>query len=63
MSVQPMPNDECCSQPSLVWYTPLTPLEHRKVGYTQSATYTAGTLTDAWQREGENSAFYGAFAF
>jgi hypothetical protein len=63
LSVQPMPNDECCSQPSLVWYTPLTPLEHRKVGYTQSAVYTAGTVTDTWQREGENSAFYGAFAF
>jgi hypothetical protein len=63
MSVQPMPNDECCSQPSNVWYTPLTPLEHRKVGYTVEATYTAGTLTDSWQREGENSAFYGGFAF
>jgi hypothetical protein len=63
LSVQPMPNDDCCSQPSLVWYTPLTPLEHRKVGYTHSAAYLAGTLADAWQRTDENSAFYGTFAF
>jgi len=63
MAVQPMPNDECCKQPSLVWYTPLSPCENRKVGYTEHADYTAGTLADRWQREGENSAFYGSFAF
>ena len=32
LSVQPMPNGECCSQPHLVWYEPLVPLTHRKVG-------------------------------
>jgi hypothetical protein len=63
MSVTPMPNGECCKQPHLVWYSPLTALENRKVGFTQRAAYTAGTLGDAWQREGENSAFYGSFAF
>ncbi len=62
LTVQPMPDDACCSQPSLVWYTPLVPLAHRKVGYTQEATYTAGTLGDAWDRSGENDAFYGAFS-
>jgi hypothetical protein len=63
MAVEPMPNDECCAQPNLVWYSPLSPCENRKVGYTEHADYTAGTLADRWQREGENSAFYGAFSF
>ena len=62
LSVQPMPNDACCSQPSLVWYAPLTPLSHRKVGYTHAAAYTAGTLGDPWQRSDENSAFFGRFS-
>jgi hypothetical protein len=63
MSVRPMPNGECCVQPNLVWYTPLSSIEHRKVGYTQSAAYTAGTVGDAWERAGENSAFYGSFSW
>jgi len=63
LSVRPMPNGECCKQPSLVWYTPLSPTEHRKVGFTQTAAYTAGTVGDAWERAGENSAFYGAFSW
>ena len=63
MAVKAMPNGECCKQPNLVWYSPLTPLENRKVGFTQSASYQAGTLGDTWQREGENSAFYGSFTF
>ena len=62
LSIQPMPDDACCSQPSLVWYTPLVPLAHRKVGYAESAAYTAGTLGDPWQRSDENDAFYGAFS-
>jgi hypothetical protein len=63
LAVQGMPNDECCKQPNLVWYNPLAPLTLRKVGYTSDAAYTAGDITDAWQRSGENSAFYGPFAF
>jgi hypothetical protein len=63
MSVRPMPNNECCAQPNLVWYTPLTTLEHRKVGYTDIAAYLAGHIGDRWERSGENSAFYGTFAF
>ena len=63
MTVRPMPNGECCKQPNLVWYTPLTPVENRKVGYTQTASYAAGTIGDAWERAEENSAFYGAFAW
>ena len=63
MSIRPMPNNECCAQPNLVWYSPLSPLAHRKVGYTQSASYAAGTISDTWQRAGENSAFYGALSW
>jgi hypothetical protein len=63
MTVQPMPNNECCTQPELVWYSPLVSIEHRKVGYTRSAAYVAGTNGDPWQRGDENSAFYGALAF
>ena len=63
MAVQPMPNNECCAQPNLVWYTPLSPVANRKVGFTEHAAYSAGTLADRWQREGENSAFYGTFSF
>ncbi len=63
MDVQAMPNDECCKQPNLVWYSPLVHLTNRKVGYTVNAAYTAGTLGEPWQRGDENGAFYGAFAF
>jgi hypothetical protein len=63
MSIRPMPNNECCAQPHLVWYSPLAPLDHSKVGFTESASYTAGTAGDPWQREGENSAFYGTFSW
>ncbi|HVS73405.1 MAG TPA: DUF1326 domain-containing protein [Phycisphaerae bacterium] len=63
MSVQPMPNGECCKQPNLVWYSPLIPLEGRKVGYTQSSAYSAGHVGDPWERSDENSAFYGTYSF
>lgn len=63
LSVDAMPNNECCKQPNLVWYSPLAPLVGRKVGYTHTAAYRAGTLGDCWERSGENSAFYGAFWF
>jgi hypothetical protein len=63
MSVQSMPNDECCKQPNLVWYEPLTNLDHRKVGYTLHASYVGGSAGESWQWEGENSSFYGAFSF
>jgi hypothetical protein len=63
MAVQSMPNDECCKQPSNVWYAPLLTLDHRKVGYTLDSSYQAGTVGDCWERSGENTAFYGAFHF
>jgi len=63
MDVQGMPNDECCKQPNLVWFSPLSHLISRKVGYTVNAEYSAGTIADSWQRGDENGAFYGPFAY
>ena len=55
-------DDTCCTQPNTVWYKPLSPLDHRKVGYTEIAG-VKGTIADPWERRGEDSAFYGAFTF
>jgi hypothetical protein len=63
MNVEAMPNDLCCKMPNLVWYQPLVSVENRKVGYTKKAIYAGDALTEPWQRSGENSAFYGTFAF
>jgi hypothetical protein len=62
INVEPLPNDLCCKMPNLVWYSPLVSLEGRKVGYTTNAQYGGKTVSDPWQRSGENSAFYGRFA-
>lgn len=63
INVEAMPNDLCCRMPNLVWYNPLVQLGSRKVGYTIKASYSGHTVSDAWERDGENSAFYGSFAF
>src|SRR6266849_9799665 len=62
ISVEAMPNDLCCRMPNLIWYSPLVSLGQRKVGYTVKALYTGHTVSDNWERAGENSAFYGNFA-
>jgi hypothetical protein len=63
MTVDPMPNAECCKQPNDVWYSPLNPVPNRKVGYTLLANYTGGAIAQPWQRVEENSAFYGQFEY
>jgi hypothetical protein len=63
ITVEAMPDDLCCKMPQLVWYSPLVPLENRKVGYTTKALYAGGDVGEPWQRSGENSAFYGSFTF
>ena len=55
-------DDTCCTQPGLVWYSPMMALDHRKVGFTELATYS-GDVGYHWQRSGEDSAFYGSFTF
>ena len=63
INVEAMPNDLCCRMPNLIWYSPLVSLGQRKVGYTVKALYTGHAVSDTWERAGENSAFYGNFAF
>jgi len=63
INVEAMPNDLCCKMPNLVWYTPFVNLENRKVGYTTKALYAGNSVGEPWSRSGENSAFYGSFAF
>jgi hypothetical protein len=63
ITIEAMPDDLCCKMPQLVWYSPLVPLENRKVGYTRNAVYAGGEVGEPWQRSGENSAFYGSFKF
>ena len=63
IDVEAMPNDLCCKMPNLVWYTPFVGLENRKVGYTTKAIYSGDSVGQPWARSGENSAFYGSFAF
>ena len=63
INIEAMPDDLCCKMPQLVWYSPLVPLENRKVGYTRKALYAGGDVGEPWQRSGENSAFYGSFVF
>jgi len=52
----------CCTIPGMVWYTPLSPINDRKVGFTESVAFS-GSVNNPWQREGEDSAFYGTIAF
>jgi hypothetical protein len=59
LSIEALPNGECCKQPNLVWYSPLVPVNGRRVGFTERAWY-AGGVGPAWERESENSAFYGS---
>jgi hypothetical protein len=61
LSVEGMPNDECCKMPHQIWYQPLVPLKQRKVGYTKGAQYSGGPVAEGWHRADENSAFYGKF--
>ena len=62
INIEAMPDDLCCKMPQLVWYSPLVPLENRKVGYTTKALYAGAAVGDPWQTTGQNSAFYGSFA-
>jgi hypothetical protein len=63
LTVRAMPNHECCKMPSLVWYDPLGPLAGRRVGFTLKASFAGDSIGEQWQQTGQNSAFYGNFAF
>jgi hypothetical protein len=63
ITIESMPDDLCCKMPQLIWYSPLVSLENRKVGFTTKALFAGGNVGEPWQRSGENSAFFGSFAF
>ncbi len=64
LTVRAMPNHECCRMPQLVWYSPLVPVAGRRVGQTLHASYAGdASVGERWQQAGQNSAFYGSFAF
>jgi hypothetical protein len=62
LTVESMPNHECCKQPSLVWYKPLIEVTDRKVGYTKESGIQDKTLGVLWTKNGQNTAFYGTFS-
>lgn len=61
-SVEAMPDRACCTQPQLVWYKPLIPLKDRRVGFTKASSVDNAALGTEWTKNGQNTAFYGAFA-
>lgn len=61
LTINALPNRECCKMPNLVWYKPLAAIKDRRVGFTQLASCSKQTGGDAWARGNENSAFYGTF--
>ena len=61
LSINALPNRECCKMPNLVWYKPLATISNRRVGFTKVASCTEATGGDAWSYGNENSAFYGTF--
>ena len=63
LTVAALPDKGCCRMPHLVWYQPLARIEERRVGFVAKSFYEGGAAGEAWQRQSENSAFYGTFAF
>jgi hypothetical protein len=62
LTVDAMPNHECCKQPNMVCYKPLVELKDRKVGFTRSSGITDKTLGQTWEKTNQNTAFYGTFS-
>ena len=61
LSVEAMPNHECCKQPNMVWYKPLVELKDRRVGYTRTSGIADKALGATWEKNNQNTAFYGTF--
>ena len=59
--VDELPNRECCSMPSAVWYKPFAKLTGRMVGMTIRYHVKDAALPTTWSRSDENGAFYGRF--
>jgi hypothetical protein len=63
LKVDSMPDHECCKQPFMVCYKPLIELKDRRVGYTRTSGIQDKTLGTTWEKDNQNTAFYGAFSF
>ena len=61
LSVDALPNRECCKMPNSVWYGPFVELKDRRVGFTLLSGVKEKSLGVNWSRNEENSAFYGSF--
>jgi hypothetical protein len=61
LSIEAMPNHECCKQPNMVWYKPLIEIKDRRVGYTKESVIQDKTLGVTWTKNDQNTAFYGTF--
>lgn len=62
LAVEAMPNHKCCTMPNLVWYRPLVTVKDRRVGYTIISGIADKTLGANWEKNGQNTAFYGDFS-
>lgn len=62
LTVDAMPNRECCKQPNLVWYRPFGDIKDRRVGYTRESGIQDSTLGASWSKYDQNTAFYGTFS-
>lgn len=62
LSVDAMPNGDCCKMPNNVWYKPLVTIAGSKVGYTRISDVEEKALSTKWTRAGDNTAFYGTFS-
>ena len=62
LSVDALPNRECCKMPNSVWYGPFVALKDRRVGFTVASGINEKSLNANWSRSEENSAFYGSFS-
>ncbi len=61
LSIEAMPNHECCKQPNMVWYKPLIEIKDRRVGYTRDSGIQDNILGVTWTKNDQNTAFYGTF--
>lgn len=58
-----MADRACCKMPQQVWYEPMTAVDGRVVGNSESFAFEDPVLGPTWKRSGENDAFVGSFAW
>ena len=58
-----LPDRECCSMPSQIWYEPLSETGDRVVGNSEVFQCDVQDLGLRFERSGENDAFVGSFSW